>query len=257
MKTILGVFCCLVISVGALQADDVTQQVQQRLKDQGFYYGTVDGNGGSETSAAIRRYQIRYGLKVTGGLNNETMRSLGVSGQPEQNAPYASPNANRQGSYANHGYTDADRPTYQNQPDQRYSEDGSSYDSDAQPVIPQQPADVTPQGPRYMNDIRSLFFGTVYEAAPDSVRHNVLYSVQGLLARRRFYRGPVDGEPGPATSDAIARFQQTEDLTINGQLDNPTLDALKAMPGQRYGPPERAGIESAPAQRVYRGIWLR
>src|SRR5580704_15498963 len=62
-----------------LWADDLTRAVQQRLKGQGFYYGDVDGQGGDETSAAIRRFQIRYGLKVTGQLNDETLRSLGMS----------------------------------------------------------------------------------------------------------------------------------------------------------------------------------
>ncbi|HZC59890.1 MAG TPA: peptidoglycan-binding domain-containing protein, partial [Chthoniobacterales bacterium] len=50
---------------GSLWADDLTKALQQRLKDQGFYYGDVDGQPGDETTAAIRRYQIRYGLKVT------------------------------------------------------------------------------------------------------------------------------------------------------------------------------------------------
>ena len=63
----------------SLWADDLTRAIQQRLKDQGFYYGEVDGQGGDETSAAIRRYQIRHGLKVTGQLNDETLHSLGVS----------------------------------------------------------------------------------------------------------------------------------------------------------------------------------
>ncbi len=65
--------------VSSLWADDLTRAVQQRLKDQGFYYGEVDGQGGDETSAAIRRYQIRHGLKVTGQLNDETLHALGMA----------------------------------------------------------------------------------------------------------------------------------------------------------------------------------
>ena len=65
--------------VTSIWADDLTRAIQQRLKDQGFYYGEVNGQGGDETSAAIRRYQIRHGLKVTGQLNDETLHALGVS----------------------------------------------------------------------------------------------------------------------------------------------------------------------------------
>ena len=65
--------------VGSLCADDLTRAVQQQLKDQGFFYGAVDGRGGEETAAAIRRYQIRNGLKVTGQLNDETLHALGMA----------------------------------------------------------------------------------------------------------------------------------------------------------------------------------
>ena len=76
----LALLCALgLLAANSLLADDLTQAVQQRLKDQGFYYGEVNGRGGDETSAAIRRYQIRRGLKVTGQLNDETLHALGVS----------------------------------------------------------------------------------------------------------------------------------------------------------------------------------
>ena len=66
------------ISLGAanLRADDQIASVQQQLKDQGFYYGQVDGQTGAETTAAIRRYQIRNGLQVSGTLTQETIKSL-------------------------------------------------------------------------------------------------------------------------------------------------------------------------------------
>jgi len=44
--------------------------VQQALKDQGFYYGEINGETNANLSAAIRRYQIRNGLQVNGELNS-------------------------------------------------------------------------------------------------------------------------------------------------------------------------------------------
>src|SRR5438067_5274282 len=73
---------CLVASLcatGFVQADQTIRSLQQTLKDKGFYYGTVTGEKSAETSAAIRRYQIRNGLKVTGDINEETSRSLSSS----------------------------------------------------------------------------------------------------------------------------------------------------------------------------------
>src|SRR5438067_1911216 len=72
----------LVITVCAAQlvhADPALRSLQQTLKQQGFYYGTVTGEKSGETTAAIRRYQIRNGLKVTGEINEETTRSLNTS----------------------------------------------------------------------------------------------------------------------------------------------------------------------------------
>ena len=43
-----------------LPADDDTKQVQQALKDQGFYYGDISGTPGEETTQAIRRFQRWY-----------------------------------------------------------------------------------------------------------------------------------------------------------------------------------------------------
>src|SRR5258708_36770873 len=90
MKTIFVLGCFLLWSAAAW-ADDLTRAVQQRLKDRGFYYGDVDGQSGSETSAAIRRYQIRYGLKVNGDLNQETLNSLGLSANNLPSAPATTP----------------------------------------------------------------------------------------------------------------------------------------------------------------------
>ena len=52
-------------------------------------------------------------------------------------------------------------------------------------------------------------------------------AVQQELAKRGFYQGPIDGSVGPETRKAISWFQSVEKLTVNGQVDGPTLDALQ------------------------------
>src|SRR6476620_10219870 len=65
-------------SMMLMQADQIVESVQQALKDEGFYYGEVNGDMNANLTAAIRRYQIRNGLQVSGELNDETLRSLGI-----------------------------------------------------------------------------------------------------------------------------------------------------------------------------------
>src|SRR2546423_11855522 len=63
-------------------ADPAVQSAQQKLKDGGFYYGEINGQKDADTTAAIRRYQIRNGLQITGDLNTETLRSLRINSKP-------------------------------------------------------------------------------------------------------------------------------------------------------------------------------
>jgi peptidoglycan hydrolase-like protein with peptidoglycan-binding domain len=80
MKMLIRILLCLVVaSVSSAHADDLILSVQYKLKRLGFYDGVVDGQMGSQTAAAIRRYQIAEKLKVTGEMNPQTLRRLGIS----------------------------------------------------------------------------------------------------------------------------------------------------------------------------------
>src|SRR5437763_150297 len=76
MKRSLLCFVVTLCAVSLVHADEGLRSLQQTLKDQGFYYGAVTGDKNVETTAAIRRYQIRNGLQVTGEVNEETLRSV-------------------------------------------------------------------------------------------------------------------------------------------------------------------------------------
>ena len=80
MKRFLLSFLVVVLgSVGSLRADDTARAVQTTLKAGGFYSGKINGRYDSETAAAVTRYQIRNGLKITGKLDEQTRYALGVS----------------------------------------------------------------------------------------------------------------------------------------------------------------------------------
>jgi peptidoglycan hydrolase-like protein with peptidoglycan-binding domain len=51
-------------------------QAQRQLKALGFNPGSVDGNTGPQTEAAVREYQRAYRLPQTGKLDEATVRSL-------------------------------------------------------------------------------------------------------------------------------------------------------------------------------------
>lgn len=87
MKIFVRILCCLFVLSSVAQADELVSSVQKRLSKLGFYSGTVDGEMGSQTAAAIRRYQLAENLNVTGQLNPQTLKSLGLNMPPVQSAP--------------------------------------------------------------------------------------------------------------------------------------------------------------------------
>jgi putative peptidoglycan binding protein len=54
------------------------RQVQERLQAAGFAPGPLDGRLGPQTRAALRQYQQRKGLPVTGTLDTQTLQALRV-----------------------------------------------------------------------------------------------------------------------------------------------------------------------------------
>lgn len=55
------------------------QKVQEKLSNEGYYHGKVDGVMGPQTDSAIRQYQKAQGLPATGHLDAQTAVKLGVS----------------------------------------------------------------------------------------------------------------------------------------------------------------------------------
>lgn len=251
-----------VITVGALLlavictafADTSVATAQQALKDQGFYYGEVTGTKDADTTAAIRRYQIRNGLQVTGDLNAETLKSLGM--KPGASSSTPSPRSTPPAQVSEPDTSDLrdDGPDVQQQP----------------PTAPGQPMrpPVDPDGatePDYGPALRgaapaeaAVLAGTPYETAPTEVQRQVIAAAQALLARRGYYRSLVDGVYGPGTEFALRAYQARFGLVSSGRLDVETLASFGLLPEQR-GPGlrprpriwRRPPVIVPPGERIY------
>lgn len=55
------------------------REIQTRLKNWGYYTGTVDGIYGSGTEEAIKKFQKKNGLTVDGQTGDKTLAALGIS----------------------------------------------------------------------------------------------------------------------------------------------------------------------------------
>jgi peptidoglycan hydrolase-like protein with peptidoglycan-binding domain len=57
----------------------VVRQVQQKLKDQGYTVGQIDGKWGPKTKDALSQFQQAQGLEATGDIDMDTLAALGFS----------------------------------------------------------------------------------------------------------------------------------------------------------------------------------
>jgi peptidoglycan hydrolase-like protein with peptidoglycan-binding domain len=200
MKRAIVHLLVAVCVAGLVRADQTTQSVQQALKDQGFYYGNTTGDKSAETTAAIRRYQIRNGLKVTGEIDAETLRSLNLSSnsasssQPASKPAVTQSKGVRPDDGSRLGQNALPRPS--NEPDRRLETNPAFADARQLPV------------PRRMTD------------------RIIVAEVQRQLMSRGYYRGRIDGRYGRRTAFAVRAFQLDSGLPPNGHLDTSMLNAL-------------------------------
>jgi peptidoglycan hydrolase-like protein with peptidoglycan-binding domain len=207
-------------SVALMRADQMIESVQEALKDQGFYYGEITGEANANLNAAIRRYQIRNGLQVTGELTSETLHSLGIdSSAPARPATKTTPSPS------------PGLPDLRDQP----SGGAAGTPAAVQPFANAPPdRQIYPPNPVMPGTFPGGFLaGTPYEAAPPDVQHNVVISAQIALARRGLYRGEIDGVYGPAMELSLRAYQARTRLPVTGRLDLETLAALRLLPRPR------------------------
>jgi hypothetical protein len=76
-------------------------------------------------------------------------------------------------------------------------------------------------------DVPAAYQGTTQAPpAPDPT----VTAAQTALRQLGYYNGPADGLFGPATRDAVARYQTKKNLSVTGSLTSDTLQALGLQP---------------------------
>lgn len=65
---------------------DTVSKIQEVLKNQGFYSGSVDGTFGSGTEEAVKAFQSAYGLTADGKVGTQTLQAMGIEEQSGQTA---------------------------------------------------------------------------------------------------------------------------------------------------------------------------
>lgn len=202
MKVLLRILLLLAL-VGTAQADNTIYSAQRTLKQLGYYNGTVDGEPGSQTSAAIRRYQVAMNLKVDGQLNSQTLKSLNVVTAPTSAPTKPVPPPAKA--------TPKPKPTPKPTPAPR----------------PMPPA-AKPM-PEYVA-IADIFKGGPYISAPPEIQFATVRQAQKNLKTLGYYNGPINSTPGQPLVNALKAWQQSAGFRQTGRFDESTLKGLSLMP---------------------------
>ncbi len=174
--------------------------VQTRLKQDGFYQGDIDGLGGASTRNAIKAYEEASNTEAVGQLTPALLLTL-FNSSIENNIA------------TNHHSEDipSDSP-------EDVTEDGTKPVSSEEDQELQ--ADSNKDEERYRASVSAFDLSHA-----KSNEETALTQLQ--LAYLGFYKGKVDGVPGPGTTRAITAFQKEFALPQSGKFDQRTRAALE------------------------------
>jgi peptidoglycan hydrolase-like protein with peptidoglycan-binding domain len=183
---------------------EIVREVQQLLSERGFYDGEIDGLSGPMTAEAIRAFEERAGLDVTGEPRAALLAKIELSPH-HASRPDEEETASQEVDDA-----EDDRPTAAAEP-------------------PVEPSITT------LSEADIALSSPEPDPAPPSDGDPQVEAVQRVLADLGYAPGRIDGQLGPQTEEAIRGFQRDRGLEPNGELNAELLRELSAVSGQSLG----------------------
>ncbi len=227
------------------------RNLQQRLKELGYFKAEADGDYGAKTAAAVKAFQQKNGLNADGVAGPTTMKKLNDSAA-EQDSGSAQKDTH---DTLRKGASGADVRKLQ----QRLKElgyfaakiDGDYGDKTVNAVKAfQQKNGLTADGVAGPSTQKKLYASSAINAkgASGEIKYDTLRrgdqgsaveELQQRLAELHYFAAEVDGNYGERTVAAVKAFQEKNDLTADGVAGSATLsrlysdDAVEAIPTER------------------------
>ncbi len=87
---------------------------------------------------------------------------------------------------------------------------------------------IAPAVPKY-KALADLFKGGPYLTAPPDFQVATVRRAKESLRLLGYYKGPINGDPGPALTSALEAYQRSARFRASGRLDKTTLQALNLL----------------------------
>ncbi|MBQ9264059.1 MAG: peptidoglycan-binding protein [Clostridia bacterium] len=234
------------------------RNVQSKLKALGFYKGTVDGDFGAATEAAVKAFQKQYKLTVDGKVGPSTLKALAsaratakpvATATPKKAATpkrTATPRRTSAPSYSQNTYLRlGSKGTAVRQMQERLislgyltgSASGTFDEATEAAVIAFQKRNTSyADGVAGPETLRALYSssarktstaaGIVGNSLRPGANGAAVRTVQRKLKELGYYKGDVDGDYGEATTAAVQAFQRANGLTADGIAGSSTFAKL-------------------------------
>lgn len=281
-STITGTTTSTSLKTGS--AGEAVKQVQQRLKDLGYYNGSVDGQYGSGTANAVRDFQAANNLTADGVAGKSTQETLygyyaiakkdatktapptqkpsgGGGGATTKATPKPVESVNgRTDIYLKLGDSGAQVKTMQNRlialgyiSGSADGEFGST--TEAAVISFQKRNSIYADGIAGPSTLSKMYGSGAKKAS--SVVSNLgslkrgmnggaVRSLQDQLRTLGFYNGSTDGDYGAGTEAAVIAFQQANGLKADGVAGTATMNAIFGGGGGGGGGGSGGGGSSNP-----------
>lgn len=232
------------LKLGA-KGEDV-KTVQRRLKDLGFYRGSVDGDFGVGTEDAVKRFQEQYGLEPDGKVGKYTMEALAKARHTAKPTSKPTPKATATPTYdASVLLRKGDTSSKVRQMQERLISLGylsgkatATFDSATEAAViafqkrncsyydgvagPETLKALYSSSARSTSTVSGVIGVTLRNGDDgDSVR-----ALQTRLKALGYYKGNVDGDYGSGTVEAVKAFQRAHGLSVDGAAGGSTLNKL-------------------------------
>lgn len=219
------------------------KNLQTRLKELGYYTGSVTGTFGDATKAAVTAFQERNGLWVDGVAGEDTQRMLYSSAALPFYGMVAVTPVPQQTSYQTlkKGSSGAEVSSLQTRLAELYYYTGTAtgiYDETTELAVKvfQQRNGLTVDGVAGTDTQRALYAETAlsaptaqpagYTTLKSGSTGEAVYQLQQALYDLGYYAGMIDGVYDDDVASAVTAFQKANGLTVDGKAGKDTQKKL-------------------------------
>ena len=235
-------------------------QLQQDLKQLGYYYADITGNFGTKTEAAVKAFQKAYKLDADGVAGTSTLNAIAAAVEKAGGSLSSSSGA----SGMKLGSTGSDVRALQENLTTLgyyYGDITGHYGTMTQAAVQkfQKARGLTQDGVAGSKTVEAIASAIKSSggSVADSTVHGVSSSLregdtgaavtelQTMLKSLEYYYGEITGHYGSLTKKAVRSFQDDEDLTVDGIAGVNTINRLRKLTGTTSSSSSSSGSAGA------------